>query len=450
MTRCFYLKALFALSMGTCLLLIGCGKKPETREVARPEITRPPQSEIESNLQKHSVSCEGNQACPNYISKIVVVYGNSFKYCTGFLTDQNTVATSSSCLPALLRLNGQDCSKDIYFFFPRTANRPAERVGCSKVSLVSPIEGQDPILWRDDVAFLELSTPIAHRRQAQIIRDGIQNTRQYSAWMIDQQDDFSAIVKKVTCEGVHNNYVNPLVLNESSPNMMLADCPLTRGGTGAPIVDSRGRVRAMTSRDMDPKLRSYLESTGLLIKPLKSITHATNFACAPTNVDNDMLDERECLKDLTYTRVDRFRSEMLSTNLLFGDLRKKLEDSLIPLSKFVRFGVKLIPKGDIQETEIYPKCFKSLQDWLPGMNGNRNVFVEEIPLPARTFRRAMDPYGRVVGSVVEDPARPTLVQFSLKNLRSSKRSSILMWVANEDNSLRTFQNISEECSSSLL
>ena len=448
MSLCFYVKTLLMLSMGISFLLIGCGKKTENDKAQDPQPVRPGVTAIEEYLSKQDINCESNQACPNYISKIVVLHGDKYKFCTGFLTEDNVVATSSSCLPNLLRLNGQDCSKDVFFFFPKTWNRPAERVGCKEVLLISQIPGQDPILWRDDVAFLELSKEMKYRRQASIIRDGVMNHKQYTSWMIDQQDDYSAIVKKVTCEAIHNNYINPLVLNEASPNMIFSDCPVTRGGTGAPVIDNRGKVRAMLSKAMDPKLRTYLESTGLLTNGLKQMSHGTNFACAPTNRDNDMLDDRECLKDLTYARVDRVRSEMLSTNMLFGDLKKKFEESLKSVSKYVHFGVKLIPKGDVQDTEIYPKCFKPLSTWLDTLSNNRNIYVHDVNLPKRSFRRAIDQYGRVQGLTVDGEETDTFVQFSLKNLRSNQKSSILMWSQRQD--LETYPGITEECSQSLL
>jgi len=437
-----------ALSIGTILLMVGCGKKPIDDSVK--EVIRPPQSQIDTYLEKQDVSCENNQVCPNYIAKLVVVNGDKFNFCTGFLVDENTVATSSSCLPSLLRLAGQDCSRDVFFFFPKSINFPAERSGCFKVRMVSQNEEKDPILWRDDVAFLELSKPMYFRRKPQILREGILNNREYTAWMIDQQDDFSAIIKKSTCEGVHNSYINPLVLNESSPNMLFSDCPVTRGGSGAPIIDSRGKVRAMISQNMDPKLRTYLESTGLLLQPLKEMSHGTNFACAPTHNDDDMLEDRECLKDLDYSKVDRARSEMLSTNLLFADLKKKYEESIQALSKYVQFGVKLIPKGDIQETEVYPKCFRPLSTWLESLGTNRNTYVEDISITSKTFKRSMDSFGRVLATTHEVTTDLTMVQFSLKNLRSTKKSSILMWADGDNSNVRTFQNITDQCSNSLL
>jgi hypothetical protein len=444
------LRSAVSLGFGICVLLVGCGKKSETTDEGRPEVVRPPQTEIDSYLDKQYVSCQGNQACPTFLAKIVVVLGKNYKQCTGFLTEENIVATSASCLPTLLRRSGQDCSRDVFFFFPKAGNRPMERVGCRKVILVSNNEGSDPILWRDDVAFLELSAALPERRRAFINRDGVPAGQRFTTWMIDQQDDFSALIKKGTCESVHNNYINPLAWTAASPNMLFADCPVLRGGTGAPVLDGRGRVRSMISKNIDPKLRAFLESTGLLREPLKDMVHATNFACAPTPRDSTVLDERECAKDLTYARVDRFRAEMLSSNLLFGELRKNLEDSLLDASRFVRFGVKLNPKADGQVAEIFPLCFKPFAEWLAAMSPNRNIFVDDVVLPSRTFKRSMDGYARITGTTVAAPDQVSFVQFSLKNIRTFRRSSVLMWTRDDADVVRTFPGLSEECPASLL
>lgn len=450
MIRSRFLNSFYSLGLGTCLLLLSCGKKTETVRVGLPEVQRPAQTEIDTFLSKQMVNCEGNQACPNYLAKVVVNTGrNNFKYCTGFLTEDNMLATSASCLPNLLRLSGQDCSNDLFFFFPKTTFHPAERVGCKKVALVSQLNGDDPILWRDDVAFLELNRPLTSRRNAQISRSGIENSKVYTTWMIDQQDEYSAIIKKSNCEAIHQNYVNPLVTSASSPNMMFGDCSTTNGGRGAPVIDGRGKVRGMISEDMHPAIRTYLESTGLLSEELKSMVHGTNFACAPTTTDNDMLDERECLADLNYIRVDRLRSEMLSSKVLFGKLRKELETSLENVSKFVRFDVKLIPKGDFQDIDIFPLCFKPFETWLSGMSEGRNVYVDDVKLPMSGFRRSMTAYGKIVAKMIDGDSKVNLVQFSLKNIRAAKRSSVLMWLQDGSGSLRTFPGI-VECSESLL
>jgi hypothetical protein len=298
------------------------------------------------------------------------------------------------------------------------------------------------------VAYLELSDKVMYRREAQIVREGIDQTKQYFSWTVVQEDQYSAIIKKSTCEGIHNSYVNPLATNESSPNVLFSDCHLNNGSTGAPVVDIRGKVRAIISKGMNPKLRSYLDSTGLLSQALKEISHATNFACAPTPTDSQMLDERECLKELSYLKVDHLRGEMLSSQQIFGELRRKYEESLRNLSPFVQLGINLLSKGDFQNVEVVPKCFKPLRNWLPNIGQGRSTFVEEVSIPYKSFKRSMDSHGRIYGNVLEGPKKEIFIQFSLKNLRITGKSSILMWGQGESE-VNTFSNISDNCPSLL-
>jgi hypothetical protein len=266
--------------------------------------------------------------------------------------------------------------------------------------------------------------------------------------MVDQQGEFSATIKKGTCESVHNNYINPLVLNESSPGMLFADCPLTVGSTGAPIIDHRGKVRAMVSTEMDKKFRAYLESTGLLNpdQSLKEMFYASNFACAPTNNNDDQLDERECLKDLNDSKVDDLRFQMLSTTTVFGEMKKRLEESLAKIAKHIIFGVKLIPEGNNQRAVIFPKCFRPLPEWLASYGG-KNTLVEDVVMPVKAFKKTMDVYGRIQGAPVDSPSKKFNVQYSLKNLRAVQKSSVLMWSGNEP--VQTTPGISEVCGPSL-
>ena len=435
------------LVLGITVLASGCGKK--AKEAHKEEQQQPSlePSELDQLLARQEVACDGNQACPNYLSKIAVVHGKKLQFCTGFLVNETTVATSASCLPSLLRLNGQDCSRDVFFFFPKTANRPAERVGCTKILQVSQLDGVDPILWRDDLSFLEIDKTLSHRRQASISRDGVANNKEYQVWFMDQVDEYTAMMRRETIEAAHNTYINPLATNVSSPNMIFNNCTLKNGNTGAPIIDSKGKIRAVVSQAMDQKLRTYLESTGLLTQPLRETFHATSFACAPTVDNNDLLDEKECTKDLNYNKVDRLRSDMLSNNTLFSDLRKKLEAQLETASKYITYGVKLVPRGDTQDAEVYPKCFKPLNGWLSSLSGTRNNYVYEQLLPSKTLRRSMDAYGRIFGTMADAQEQKYFIQFSLKSLRSVKQSILYMW---NDQINRTFPNMSENCEESVV
>lgn len=441
MTVSAFLRITTVAILGVNLLLVGCGKKPEEKDGLQ-EATPLPISTINEFLSKQNISCEKGQICPNYLSKLVVVHGSEYKFCTGFLVSPTVMATSSSCLPSIVRKAGQDCSRDIHFFFPKVGNTPAVQAGCAQVLQASELDGADPILWRDDVTFLELKEPIYNRRKAIFSRQGPGIGKALATWVVDQQDAHSAIIKKLSCEPIYSSYINPLSSGENSPNLVFGDCFLPKSGMGAPVIDSTGRVRAMASRMVDDKLVNYLKGTGLLINGLKKMFHSTNFACANILDDMDMTDERECLKELSYNKVDKLRSDMLSTSPLFKDHQKIFEAYLPTLSKNLNFGVKYVLNGDVQNAILYPSCFKPLKEWV-AKYGNKNTLVEDVMLPNVSFRRVMNSDGKIQGITIEKTPQKFLFQISLKNLRAVKRSSVLMW--SETTDVESYPGITEVC-----
>lgn len=433
--------------LGLGLTIVSCGKKAGSKSSGETSTPQLGQTEIEKLLENQTVACDGNTACPNYLTKIAVIKDRKLSFCTGFLVNETTVATSASCLPNFIKKTGIDCSKDVFFFFPETVNRPAERVACQKVIQVSWNEGKDPVLWRDDVAFLELGKSLNYRRQAIFSRDGVVNNKEYNTWFVDQVDDSTAIIRREGCETLHNNYVNPFASSESSPNLIFGKCKFKRGSTGAPVIDSRGKVRAMVSLPISDAAKQSLVNTGLLTDPLKEMLHATNFACAPTIFDSDILDEKECSKDLNYGKFDSLRISMLSSNTLFADMKKKFIEALEPTNKYVRYEVKFVDNGSSLETKVSPTCFKPLNTWISSLNGTRNNYVFEVQIPMKTFKRTMDSSARVQGVVVDNGAKKYFMQFSLKNLRNSKTSTVFMWNSDEN---YTYSSLTETCQQDLL
>lgn len=440
------LSPLFSSLLGVSLLVIaGCGKRAETKKIGQSSDhqTAPPViSDVEALLGKQEVVCEQGKFCPNYIAKVAIVHGSKVNFCTGFLANRNIVATATSCLTDLLRLNNQDCSRDVFFFFPNHFNRSSFRVGCKKVLQVSQIDSNNPILWRDDVTFLQLEEPVPFRRSLYFSREGLENNKFYTMWGIEQVDKHTAFIRRMECEAVHKSYVNPLAAKASSPNMMFAGCVLKAGNAGAPIVDSRGRVRGMVSRQMDLKLRDYINSTDLLSEPLKEMFHATNFACAPLLYDTDVMDERECTKELNYAALDNSRAEMLSLTDSFNNLRLKLEERLSGLNQYFNIGVNLRSSGDTQEVELFPKCFKDVSSWLSTLNLSRNAFSFNVDFPQISFQKVMDQYGRLSGKEVEQGEKRHFIQFSPKNLKRFRNSRVFLW--NDEINL-TFNNVTETC-----
>ena len=439
--------SLISYSLLSVLLttVIACGKKEGQKNSGTSlDFSTPPMtSDVELLLQKQELVCEQGKFCPNYIAKVAVVHGSEVRICTGFLADSNIIATSTSCLTNILRLSNQDCSQDVFFYLPNSFNRSTFRVGCKKVLQVSQLSSNDPSLWRDDVSFLELQNPILFRRALPFSRDGFEDRTVYTSWAIEQVDKHTAFIRKLDCEAVHKSYVNPLASNISSPNMMFAGCDLKPGHNGAPIVDGRGRVRGMVSQQMNPKLRGYIESTGLLSEPLKPLFHATNFACAPLLYNTDVLNERECTKELNYQNIDSLRANMLNMEGVFEALKTSLEERLSQKNQYFNVGVKLSAVGDAEITQYYPKCFKNVSSWISNLNIARSVFSFPTYLPKISFQKVMNGLGHIEAKEVENGEKKHYMQFSPKSLNNYGYSRVFLW--NNDDINQTFDGISEAC-----
>ncbi|MGE3609843.1 MAG: hypothetical protein AB7I27_09690 [Bacteriovoracaceae bacterium] len=430
MIKFFVPRPLIGLIIGINMLFISCGKKAENTKQSVTRDTQPVVTDLENFLNKQEVNCERGQVCPNYISKIVVFQGQKVNYCTGFLVERDVVATSSSCLGNSLRVEGIDCSKDVHLFFPKTYNGVAERAGCAQVLQASQLEADDPVLWRDDVAFLKLDKQMSRRRNLEIFRNGMPediDKNGYSIWKIEKVDEFTALIKlDDKCEVVFNSFVNPLSSSDSSPNVLLAGCAIKEESSGAPIL-ARGRVRGIVSKPLDEKFKQSIVARGLLQKPLKDMIHVSNFACAPTIYDADVRDEKECTKNLSITALDRLRSDMLNPEILFEKVRKNLENSLNDLSKYIKFNVLLTPKDDKQVAEITPSCFKNLSVWIDSLGSVRGNYTEDTSIPSKSYKRAMDSYGRIYADETDLGSEEYYLQFSPKFLKINKRSNVYMW-----------------------
>lgn len=440
---------IFGFLIGLSFLLVACGKKPSQDNSALSVTTPAMTSEMERILERQVVSCEVGQICPSYVAKIVVRDGINLRYCTGFLTSSNVVATSSSCLPRLLRLPNQDCSQEVFVYFPKNSNRPAERVGCKRVLLASPVQGPDASIWRDDVSFLELRKSLVNRKNLMISRDGFSNLTSYTLWGVEQVDDREAIIRRRTCEAVTNSYVNPFVTSESSPMMTIAGCAFARGFTGAPLTDYKGELRGTISAGLAPYMRGVIEELGLLEqgKPLKEIMHATNYACAPTIYDASFKDEEECLKPLDESARERIREASVKPESLYAESLAKIKASLAKLSPYINFNFSINKEAKLLRLKVYPACFKKLSTWVPSLGGYKDAFSFSVRFPQRTFKPTMDTYGRVNGLETVGSDKSYAFEFYLQNIRSFGKSTLYMW---DNNSTLSFPNFSETCSASLL
>lgn len=410
----------FMLILGVLALVVSCGKKAEDSKYVDP-IKPPITDALEEYLGKQEVVCESGMACPDYLAKIVVMQGSTRtpRVCSAFLTDTETIATSASCLTSLLYLPDQDCSKDVFIFFPKTFRRPAERVGCSRVIQVSQPDREDPVYTRSDIAFLSLQKSVKRSLLYINSKDGLHNDRVFTRWSIEQPETekYTALIRREECRAVHNSFINPLANKHTSPNMIFGDCPFRPGNTGAPIVDNSGKLRAVTSQGIRPRILQVIYDH-YRKEPLKDMFYATNMTCAPSIYDSEVSDERECAKALTYEAVAEARGLMTDSSIFYKETRKKIEDSLDAQSRFLKFSVKFVTNTTTlnEEAVVEPKCFKNYQEWR-SYEPKKGRAQFQIIYPEKSYRFSTDAYGRIIGSEVSSVDRPTDFEFNTRVLR---------------------------------
>ncbi len=424
---------------------LGCGKKADEEGSEKPRYTEPQIADLDLELSKQELFCGGSEYnCPSYLTKIAVVYKDKLKFCTGFLTQDNVVATASSCLPEALRAQDAVCEKDIFFFFAESDQKPT-RVGCKKIIQASRLASKEPFLWRSDVAYIQLEKSVKYRTVSST-RNGMNDLDKFYIWSIDQIDAYQGIMhKSEDCQSIHNSYFNPLANNQSSPVMLIAGCELSEGNGGAPIFDYRGKVRGILSKPVDKLEIDEVISMRILEKPLKFLAHASNYACAPMLADQDVLNEEECSKKLEINDYDTAQREMINESNIFKSSIQRIEHNLDEKNRYLKVGVDLIANDDAYEVVVNPKCFKNVSKWI-GEFTNNKPFTFNIELPMIKIKKAMNDTGRIFALEILSNSIPTNFQFRPSILRNTKKSTVFVWA---DGPARTFLNVPESCASLL-
>lgn len=415
-------------------LIFSCGKK----EAGGGEEQLPPEmieSEKEEFLKKQEIACEPGTPCPDYVGKIVVFDKGSVRYCTGTLIGRNKILTSASCLPSHLRNPDVNCSKDVHIFFNR-GNRPADRLNCKSILQVSSLEGNLTEYWHEDVAVLELSRNLYSRDYKDATRKGVREGDTYRFYGVEQVNDFTGIIKKEECEVVLNSYLYPLSSEESSPNVLLAGCTRKKGFSGAAILDGFPKIRGVLSDNSS--LKSSLDNSPLLIKPLKDFIHISNFACAPLLDETSRLNEQECLKPLDYSRVVSERARLLSDDERFGSIIATLTETADSAIKYYQISPILTQTGDRHVLSFRPACFKNVSSWLEGVKADGEVKESRV-LPATTLRKGVDSYGRAITQELEEKEERYYFTFSGKRLFKEKLSDV--FVSTESTNSRRINGI---------
>lgn len=438
---CPYLYALLSM---LAVFSLGCGKKAGEESRVKPQPPNPQLSDLETELEKQELFCGADRSCPGYITKIAFNFKGRLRFCTGFLMDQDMVVTSSSCLPERLKMKDVDCSKDAFFFFAEPGKKPT-RMACDKVLEVSQLEGKEPFLWRSDVAYLKLAKKVfRYTVSYPKNRTGMNDMDKFYTWGVDQIDSYQGIIRKTEdCQPVLGSFFNPLSANQSSPVITMAGCEFSNGNSGAPILDYRGKVRAIVSRPVDPLDIDEVVSMRILDRPLKPLIHVSNYACAPVVPHQEVMNENECNKKLDITTHDLGQRDMMNEALLFKTSIQRIEHQVTEKNRYLKMAVTLSRNEDAFDVSIRPKCFKDVARWIGEFNNNK-PFTFNIELPVMSIKKSMNEYGKIYAQEYVQGTEATNFQFRPSILRSSGQTTVFMW-SNGPSS--RFDSLSESCSS---
>lgn len=160
--------------------------------------------------------------------------------CTAALIGPHTAVTAGHCVAWELSIGG-DCD-DVWLGFAPIDDRPSEWVGCERITSVTTSR----TLLSPDYAVLELDADVT--RQPIPLGDGQVASGEVVRMVSVTADRFYDDVHSVRsrrCVVDDNRHLAPWSRVAPSSIRVLSSCPIREGSSGAPVLDSAGRMRGL-------------------------------------------------------------------------------------------------------------------------------------------------------------------------------------------------------------
>lgn len=434
------------LILALVVLTAGCGKEAKQESSVIRQDEEVIASEAEAQIARQSVSCDNGISCPDSIAKIVIVDRARLKTCTGFLVNGITVATAASCLSEKLQNSDNErvCQTDVHIFFAQSDFRAAKRVRCARILLKTPIVDKDPVLWRNDMAYIELAEPV-YRRALSMTRDGVEDKDAITMWKVDQENDQVGIIRKTECKTALHSYVNPLSSERYSPGFLISNCTLKTGNKGAPILNEKGRWLGLFSGNVNSAMMSSMNTSGYLVEPLMSIGHVSSAVCLPALRDADQVTRRECFRDMDNDQLNRARGDLLSNPPSHQEKVAEFAKKVSGLRAYLNWTADMVKDGErlgSYKLKFMPKCLKPVDDWIRTFSNPPGKLTYQMSVPDWRLSIGLDRAGRIVTKVDDDNKKIINVEFSPSQARSSRSSYVKVWSGSVSD---TYNGVNESC-----
>lgn len=183
--------------------------------------------------------------CPEGVGMLVRPEGEELQRCTATLVGPDLALTASHCLPPAARHPGASC-RGTWLTFAAAEGHPAEWAACRGVLEARPVRDEE--VMRTDVALLRLArrvdreplavsfVPFGQRPEVVV---GVVAVSPHPIYP-SQHELSTRLCRIATRESAVAAYGE-----EAARVGWLIECPSQPGNSGSPVVDARGRVRAV-------------------------------------------------------------------------------------------------------------------------------------------------------------------------------------------------------------
>lgn len=253
----------------------GAGCVNQTPESSRTTFHNTATTSFVARFSNARLDCGIASGCSSQIGLIAIRDDDgSFEQCTGFLIDENTMATAGHCVPQSLRTGF--CSKDIKVRF---VNDP-KIYSCQKVIAVHG--GKDEL--GPDYAFFDIED--TGREGFKIAKVGVPHNQALKLVKFTplSTSEFGARMEKEDCTAKVGSFLSIEAFSPFSLSGVAVGCGVVPGDSGSPILNDKGEVVAITQafqpESFKPLLEGFLASYQIKLPPqLPKHTIFTNLSC---------------------------------------------------------------------------------------------------------------------------------------------------------------------------
>jgi hypothetical protein len=221
-----------------------CASSPELTVAAAPDVAIAAGAEDRPPPDLY-VGCADRSNCPNAIAMLVVDDDSSAEpeRCTATLIASDRMLTASHCLASADRHRGAACART-WVSFPQTVDAPAEWVACKRVLNASEVMSEDGL--HQEHAVLQLIRAVRRKPLAVDPRPPEPNSIVQVVSITPHpiygstHELASRLCRAIPPDGA----VRELGAHAAQVGW-LGNCPIARGNSGSPVIDWRGRIRAI-------------------------------------------------------------------------------------------------------------------------------------------------------------------------------------------------------------